>query len=253
LLSLIQRTVKEWADFSRACLEESLPVCALARAPASVLFLTRCLGLPDNPRNKSPKAGTNILTEFNPQNLDVFQLLVQEFDDSPEFARKLISDKQQTDLSLLQAAPDVCPETLDLLRVVFLRIKLQEASYLSIRLTSTTILLRREGSNAISRPVYCRVGCILKHLPDDLTPDPCVRGTLDFNKGRYGLLIEKQMVYGPAIGCVFPVWNTGFATNKEPPNRLLSANLFASQDLRVRLDKRLEQRFAVIRHAWHSL
>lgn len=58
------------------------------------------------------------------------------------------------------------------------------------------------SAHAAGRPVARPVRRVLKHLPDDLTPDAGVGAALDFHESRHTVLVDEQMVKTPPAGCV---------------------------------------------------
>lgn len=60
---------------------------------------------------------------------------------------------------------------------------------------------------SLYRPEQSGVGRIIQDLPDDLSPYSGIGAPFHFDKRRYRVLVNKQMVHRPSVAGVFIVRN----------------------------------------------
>lgn len=97
------------------------------------------------------------------------------------------------------------------------------------------------GLDAVGRPVEHGVGGVVEQLPDDLAADAGVGRPLDLDEGGDAILVEEQVVEGPAVGAVGLAGDADLAVDEEPPAGLGRVDLVAGQETGVLGQEPLEQ------------
>lgn len=130
-----------------------------------------------------------VLADLAGEDLGRCHSLVEELYDRPQRRRDLVRDKDETD--------PTCAEILfrplkELYGVFSLVLKLNQDG---AKLETVAFAARlQQPFEELSAPLECSIGCVVKHLRDDLTPAFAVGAALGFNEGRQGVLIEKEVV-----------------------------------------------------------
>ena len=105
---------------------------------------------------------------------------------------------------------------------------------------------RKQLAELLERPVHHAVGGVVEHLPDDLPSDPAVGAALDLDERRHGVLVEEQVVDGPAAGRVLVVGERGLAANQQPAARDVPGVLVPGEQTRKPRDQLLQDLLGLI-------
>ena len=110
---------------------------------------------------------------------------------------------------------------------------------------------RKQLAELLERPVHDAVGGVVQHLPDHLPSDPGVGAALDLDERRHRVLVEEQVVDGPAAGRVFVVRERSLTTNQQPAARECPPSTGPREQARKPRDQRLQYLLGLIRALAH--
>jgi len=202
--------------------------------------LPRYLTLAMQPRHEDRPAVADELPDLHGEDFDIGHLLVEELDDALSLRRELVGDEEQPQAPLLEVLLDT----------------LQKRSISSGREASSwrssSVDRRVDGSapacwhvarfdaHLLRWPVHHRMSRVLHHLPDDFTADARVGAPFDLHEGWDTVLVEEEVVDGPAGSAAVVARDRRLAPHEYPAPRDLRVDLVARKQVRVLLDVGLE-------------
>lgn len=114
----------------------------------------------------------------------------------------------------------------------------------------TCLVARRDASRArsggVRRPVEDGVGGVVEHLADDFPAGAGIAASLDFDQGGDAVLIQEEVVQGPAGAALLLVRDAYFAGDQEPAARRARVDLVPRQQVGVAGEELLEIQFCAI-------
>ena len=114
------------------------------------------------------------------------------------------------------------------------------------RLFLSAVLRFEATADVLNGPVTSRVSGVLEELSNDLAPDVGIVLQLGLYKRRDGVLIDEEMVHGPAVGGGGTVGYAHLAANQQPAPGLLRRHLFARKHVGMARDQSLQRGLVVV-------
>lgn len=120
----------------------------------------------------------------------------------------------------------------------------EEGGELLVRVEALPLAaLREPGLEGVRRPVEDGVRGVVEHLADDLPAGAGIAASLDFDQGGDAVLIQEEVVQGPAGASLLLVRDAHFAGDQEPAPRRARIDLVPRQQVGMPGEELLEIQF----------
>lgn len=189
----------------------------------------------------------NELADLDGEDLGGVHLPVEELDDAAEGRGDEVGDEEESHAARLKVQSGLFPD-------VFRRdTGTEELFELGVGILTTEGAGGFElGADALDRPIGDGVRGIVEHLADDLAADAGVAAALDLDERGDSVLVEEEMIQGPAVGATELARDASLAVNEEPTTGDPRIDLVSREQFHVVGQERLEQRCGFVRLLGHS-
>src|SRR5690606_14598950 len=85
-------------------------------------------------------------------------------------------------------------------------------------------------ADVICGPICSGIGCVVQKLTHHFTTKPCIRATLDLDKGRDRILIQKKVIERPTASATILTRYGDFASYEKPSPRACTVDLVSCKE-----------------------
>lgn len=196
-------------------------------------------GLAHDTGDEGLQVASGVLADLHGQHFGRVHLLVQELHDSPQLGWDGVRDEEEADLAGLEVGLDPLPEVSGGDGAV------EEGGELLVRIEAFNLAaLREPGLEGVRRPVEDGVGGVVEHLADDLSPGAGIAASLDFDQGGDAVLVQEEVVQGPAGAALLLVRDAHLAGDQEPASRRAGIDRVPRQQVGMAGEELLEINFS---------
>lgn len=192
-------------------------------------------GLAHDAGDEGLQIASGVLPDLHGQHFGRVHLLVQELYDPPQLGWDGVRDEEEADLAGLEVGLDPLPEVSGGGGAV------EEGGELLLRVEAFFLAaLREPGLEGVRRPVEDGIRGVVEHLADDFPAGAGIAASLDFDQGGDAVLIQEEVVQGPAGAALLLVRDTHFAGDQEPAARRAGIDLVPREQVGMAGEEVLE-------------
>src|SRR5436190_1410445 len=126
---------------------------------------------------------TREFPHFDTEHFDSGHVFIQELNYSAQLARQFVGNKEEAQLSAAQVRLDLSPVIFYFNKGLFAVVRTDQIADFLVQTFQAPASNRGQRADAVRGPVHGCICCVIQHLSDNLSTEPCVRAALYLHYG----------------------------------------------------------------------